>query len=107
MTRYDTFNVKLSNSQLNKLKPGIKTGTQVMLNLSSNAVCECNNKTKFSYQLLLTNTQVFKYLLAFENDSSANKFFSKNQQMVHLGVFLGKLLAPLLKNSVFFNRKWT
>ena len=29
MTQYNTFNVKLSNSQLNKLKLGIKTGTEV------------------------------------------------------------------------------
>ena len=79
MTQYDTLNVKLTNSQLNKLKPVIKTGTQIMLNLSSNAVWECYNKTKFSYQLILTNTQVLKYLLAFENYSSVNKFFSKNQ----------------------------
>ena len=33
MTRYNTFNVKLSNSQLNKLKLGIKNGLEVTLNL--------------------------------------------------------------------------
>ena len=36
MTRYNMLNVKLSNSRLNKLKPGIKNGTEVTLNLSSN-----------------------------------------------------------------------
>ena len=36
MTQYNTLNVKLSNSQLNKLKSGIKNGTEVTLNLSSN-----------------------------------------------------------------------
>ena len=36
MTQYNCLNVKLSNSQLNKLKSGIKNGTQVTLNLSSN-----------------------------------------------------------------------
>ena len=30
------LNVKLSNSRLNKLKSGIKNGTEVTLNLSSN-----------------------------------------------------------------------
>ena len=35
MTKYDTLNVKLSNSQLNKLKRGIKNGTKITLNLSS------------------------------------------------------------------------
>ena len=34
MTQYNTLNVKLSNLQLNKLKSGIKTGTQVTLELS-------------------------------------------------------------------------
>ena len=29
MTQYNTLNVKLSNSQLNKLKPGIKTAKKV------------------------------------------------------------------------------
>ena len=34
MNQYNTLNVKLSNSQLNKLKSGIKNGTAVTLNLS-------------------------------------------------------------------------
>ena len=34
MTQYNTLNVKLSNSQLNKLKPTIKNETGVTLNLS-------------------------------------------------------------------------
>ena len=29
MTQYNTLNVKLSNSQLNKLKSGLKNGTEV------------------------------------------------------------------------------
>ena len=33
MTQYNTLNVKLSNSQLNKLKSAIKNGTEVILNL--------------------------------------------------------------------------
>ena len=35
MTQYNTLNLKLSNSQLNKLKLGIKNGTEVTLNLST------------------------------------------------------------------------
>ena len=34
MTQYNTLNVKLSNSQLNKLKSRIKNGTEVTLILS-------------------------------------------------------------------------
>ena len=36
MTQYNTLNVKLSNSQLNKLKSGIKNDTDVTSNLSLN-----------------------------------------------------------------------
>ena len=31
MTQYNTLNVKLSNSQINKLKSGIKNGTDIKL----------------------------------------------------------------------------
>ena len=34
MTQHNTFNAKLSNSQLNELKSGIKDGTEVSLKLS-------------------------------------------------------------------------
>ena len=36
MTQYNTLNIKLSNSHLNKLKSGIKNGSEVTLKLSSN-----------------------------------------------------------------------
>ena len=32
MIQYNTLNVNLSNSQINKLKPGIKKGTEVTWN---------------------------------------------------------------------------
>ena len=35
MTQYSSLSVKLSNSQFNKLKSGIKNDTEVTLNLSS------------------------------------------------------------------------
>ena len=38
MTKYNTLNVKLRNSQINKLKSGIKNGTGVTFNLSSNVI---------------------------------------------------------------------
>ena len=38
MSQYNTLNVKLLNSQLNELKSGIKKGTEVTLNLSSNVI---------------------------------------------------------------------
>ena len=38
MTQYNSLNVKLSNSQLNKLKSAIKNKAAVVLRLSSNMI---------------------------------------------------------------------
>ena len=56
MTQYNSLNVKLSNSQLNKLKSAIKNETEAVLRLSSNMIG--NNETNFSHKLLLTDRQV-------------------------------------------------
>ena len=77
MTQCNTFNVKLSNSQLNKWKSAIKTGTKVILNLSSNFIRNTNDGTYFRRKLLLTDTQVSKICKAFVNGSSANINFQK------------------------------
>ena len=61
--------MKLSNSQLNKLKSGIKSGTEVTLKLSSNLVGDSNDENNFPHKLLLTNTQVSKLCKAFANKS--------------------------------------
>ena len=55
MTQYNTLNVKLSNSQINKLKSGIKSDTEV-LKISSNIVGGSNDENNFPHNLLLTNT---------------------------------------------------
>ena len=44
----------MSNSQLNKLKPGIKNGIEVTLNLSSNVIGDSSDETNFPHKLLLT-----------------------------------------------------
>ena len=56
MTQYNSLNVKLSNSQLNKFKSAIKNETEVVLRLSSNMIGD--DETNFSHKLLLTNRQV-------------------------------------------------
>ena len=56
MKPYNSLNVKLSNSQINKSKSAIKNETELVLKLSSNMIS--NNETNFLHQLLLTNTQV-------------------------------------------------
>ena len=59
MAQYNSLNVKLSNSQLNKLKSAIKNETEVVLRLSSNIIGD--NETNFPHKLLLT--QIFLKLL--------------------------------------------
>ena len=67
----------MSNSQLNKLKSGIKEGTEVTLNISSNVVDNSNDKTNFPHRFLLTNTLVSRLRKAFLNNSAANRKLSK------------------------------
>ena len=95
MTQYHTLNVKLSNSHLNKLKLGIKNGTEVTLKISSNVVSNSNGENDFPHKLLLTNTQVSKLRKAFSNGSSANIKLSKTQlhKIGQSGRFLGRLLG--------------
>ena len=65
MTQYNSLNVKLSNSKLNKLKSSIKNETDVVLRLSSNMVGDSNDNTNFPHELLLTNRQVVNIRKAF------------------------------------------
>ena len=77
MIQYNTVIAKLSNSQLNKLKSGIKNGTKVTLNLSSNLIGSSNYETNFPHKLLLTDTQISNIRKSFANGSSANINFQK------------------------------
>ena len=102
MTQCNSLNVKLSNSQLNKLKLAIRNEIEVVLRLSPNMVGESNDKANFPHELLLTDRQVSTIRKAFSNNSSADIKFSKTQlsKMIQSGGFLGKLLGPLLKTGL-------
>ena len=52
MTEYNSLNIKLSNSQLNKLNSAIKNESEVVLRVSPNMIGD--NETSFPHQLLLT-----------------------------------------------------
>ena len=65
MTQYNSLNVKISNSQLNKLKSAIKNEAEVVLRLSSNMIGD--DETNFPHKLLLTNRQVGIICKAFAN----------------------------------------
>ena len=75
MTQYNSLNVKLSNSQLNKLKSLIKSETEVVLRLSSNMIG--NNENNFPHKLLLTDRQVSDMRKSFASHSSADIKLSK------------------------------
>ena len=77
MAKYNTLNVKLSTSQLNKLKSEIKNGTEVMLMV--NVVGDSDDENNFPHKSLLTNTQVSNLRKAFANNYSANIKLSKTQ----------------------------
>ena len=69
----------MPNSQINELKSGIKNGTEVTLNLSSNMIGDSNNETNVQHKLLLTNTKILRICKAFANNASANIKSSKTQ----------------------------
>ena len=102
MTQYNSLNVKLSNSQLNKLKSSIKNKIDVVLRISSNMVGNSNDNTNFSDELLLTNRQVENIRKAFANHSSTDIKLSKSQlsKTIQSEGFFGKLLGPLLKTGL-------
>ena len=97
MTQYNSLNVKLSNSQLNKLKSAIKNGTDVILRLSSNMIGNSDDETNFPHKLLLTNRQIANLRIAFANRTSTDIKLSKAQlTKMQNGGFL-RFLATLLK----------
>ena len=100
MTQYNSLNVKLSNSQLNKLKAAIKSEAKVVLRLSSNIIG--NHETNFPHELLLTNRQVVSTRKSFANNSSTDIKLLKTQlsKMIQSGGFLSRLLGPLLKTGL-------
>ena len=65
MTQCNSLYIKLSDSQLNKLKSAIKNKTEVVLRLSSNMISD--DEANFPHKLLLTNRQVSNLRKAFAN----------------------------------------
>ena len=100
MTQYNSLNVELPNSQLNKFNSAIKNETEVVLRLPSNMIGD--DETDFPHKLLLTNIQVSNLCKAFANHLSTDIKLSKTQlsKMIQSVGFLGRLLGPLLKTGL-------
>ena len=65
MTQYNSLNVKLSNSQLNKFKSAIKNESEVILRLSWNMIDD--DETNSLHKLILTNRKVASLCKVFAN----------------------------------------
>ena len=102
MTQYNSLNVKLSISRLNKFNSPIKNETEVLLRLLSNKVGNSDDETNFPHKSLLTNRQVAKLRKTFANYLSTEIKLSKTQlsKMIKSGGFLGRILGPLLKTGL-------
>ena len=95
MIEYNTVNVKLSNSQLNKLKSAVKNKQGTTLRMNARMF----NGNNISHELLLTTRQTTKLGDAIENNLQTDIKLSKDQisKIIQSGGFLGKILGPLLK----------
>ena len=102
MIQCNSLNVKLSNSQLNKLKSAIKNQADVVLRLPLNMIGNSTDKTNIPSEILLTNTQDANLHKAFAGQTSNDIKLSKIQlsKMIQSGGFLGRLLDPLLKTGL-------
>ena len=102
MVEYSKVNVKLTDTQLKKLKTVVKnnTGTTLRMNLK---IFDGNN---LPHELLLTTRQKTKLRNAFNNNIATDIKFSKAQitKIIQSGGFLGSLLSklagPLMKVAV-------
>ena len=74
----------------------------MVLNLSSNVICNSNSETNFQHLLLLPNRQVSRLRTVFANNLSANIKLSKTQlhKIGQSGGFLGRISQPLLKTCL-------
>ena len=72
MNQCNSLNIKLSNSQLNKLKSVIKNKTEKVFRLPSNMIGNFDDKANFPRELFLTNRHVANLRKAFANNSSTD-----------------------------------
>ena len=98
MVEYTKVNVKLSDSQIKKLKDAVKDNTGTTLRISLNMF----NGNNLPHELLLTTRQKTKVRNAFNNNMSTDLKLSKAQinKIIQSGGFLSKLLGPLLKTGL-------
>ena len=97
MVEYTKVNVKLSNTQIKKLKDAVKNNTGTTLRIS----LKMFNGNKLPHELLLTTRLKTKLRNAFNNNTSTDAKLSKAQinKIIQSGGFLGRLLCSLLNQD--------
>ena len=97
MVEYNKVNVKLSDTQLKKLKNAVKSKTGTTLRISFKMF----NGNNLPNELLLTR-QKTKIRNAFNNKMSTDLKLSRVQisKIIQSGGFLGRLPGPLLKTGL-------
>ena len=102
MFEYNKVNVKLSDTQLKKLKNAVKNKTGTTLRIS----LKMFKGNHLPHELLLTTRQKTKARNAFNNNMSTDLKLSKAQisKLIQSGGFLGSLVSniasPLMKIAV-------
>ena len=98
MVEYSKVNVKLSDTQLKKLKTAVKDKTATTLRISLKMV----NGNDLPHELLLTTRQKSKLKNAFNNNMSNDLKLSRAHisKIIQSGGFLRRLLGPLLKTGL-------
>ena len=98
MVEYSKVNVKLSNSELNKLTTAAKNETRVTLRMN----VKLFNENNLPHELLLTTWPKTKLRKAFENNMSTDIKLSKVQisKKTLLGSLLSKIAGSLMKVAV-------
>ena len=98
MFEYTNVNVKLSDSQIKKLKDTVKDNTGTTLRIS----LKMFNGNNLPHELLITTRQKTKVRNVFNNNMSTDLKLSKAQinKIIQSGGFLSKSLSPLLKTGL-------
>ena len=98
MVEYTKVDVKLSNSEITKLKDAVKYNTEITLRISLKMFKE----NDLPHEFLLATRQKTKTRNAFSNNMSTDIKFSKAQinRIIQSGSFLGRLLGPILKTGL-------
>ena len=98
MVECNKVNVKLSDTQLKKLKSAVKNKTGTTLRIS----LKMFNGNNLPHELLLTTRQKTKFRNAFNNNMSTDLKLSRPQitKIIQSGGFSGRLLGPLLKTGL-------